>query len=429
MGNAPPKEDKKKMRELKRQSRATVMKEFEPHCIAEVLLEPFKRNIKRLKNAALKDGGALSINLACNAYGHGAVECGKLAVSVGVDCFAVSTLKEGIDIREGGLGLDKAKIVVLSEPAQMELPGYSAFGLGILVSSKKMADMLLDWASAFEGRRKLLSYVLVDTGTTGLGVRAKDVVKVVNKLTNRSKTVKFCGLCLRTVDDRVDAGSPRVDLNVFYNVVRSVYAKGLKIPSIIMEYNPNLLYDWSCKTENFEEIKNTSVYVRCGPSVYGYPSKNSQDVSLKSCLSLKGQVRDIRQVSKGGWIGLGEGWEAHTSCDVAVISTGFADGYPRVRGKERRHVRINGETYNIVGEIAMNQMLVLLKDKHNVKIGDYAVLFGPEDDDIHNMQLSAISNTCQIGITEILCSISARVSRQYKSTGLTRRKTKMRLQE
>ena len=87
---------------------------------------------------------------------------------------------------------------------RMELAVYSGLALGIVVSCRRTAENLCEWAELYEGRRRLLAYVLVDTGYTGIGIPSRDVVKCVTQLTKPKvkRSLKFCGLMLRTTVDR-----------------------------------------------------------------------------------------------------------------------------------------------------------------------------------------------------------------------------------
>lgn len=419
----------------RREQRSRTFKEFEPRCVAEVSLENFKKNITVLQRQC--GDSDLMLNLANNAFGHGSIECAKVAVSLDIKAFCVSTLKEGIDLREGGITPNVAQIVIMGEPMQMELAGYSAFGFGIIVASRRTAEHLCEWGEHYEGRRRLLAYVLVDTGSTGIGVPAKDAVKCVSQLSKAMKTVKFMGLCTNTIDERVDCEFPRVDLQAFAKVITDLSAKGIRIPYIHFEKNQSILYEWyklieGSLKDSGADLESTTVFARCGTQAYGYPSQDT-DVELKQCLSLKGQVRDIRLVDRGQWIGLGEGWQAPIQSLVAIISCGFVDGYPRFLNNKQNEVqnivrvRINGESYKIKGDICSDHLLIHLGSvkqmPFNVKIGDYAVLFGPECEDPENISLPDLAKAAGVSPTKLMCTISPRVSYHYKSTGLTRRNT------
>jgi len=436
--------------QLKKQ-RSRTFKEFEPRCVAEVSLEDFKFNIAQLqRNVGKADdshsANSLMINLANNAFGHGALECAKVAVSLDVKAFCVSTLKEAISLREGGITPNLAQIVVMGEPMQMELAGYSAFALCIIVASRRTAEYLCEWGDHYEGKRRLLAYVLVDTGSTGIGVPAKDAVKCVSQLSRASKTVKFMGLCTNTIDERVDAEFPRVDLQAFAKVITDLSAKGIRVPYIHFEKNQSILYEWeklvqgnldSPRTDSVNKIdlSETTIFARCGTQAYGFADTDT-DIQLRQCLTLKGQVRDIRLVDRGQWIGLGEGWQAPIQSLVAVISCGFVDGYPRFLNNKQNEVandvrvRINNDSYKIKGEICSDHMLVHLGSvkqmpfgNTQVKIGDYAVLYGSQTEHKDNITLLDLARAANVSPTKLICSINPRVSYHYKSTSLTRRNT------
>lgn len=421
-GNAPPKE---KVRE----QRVKAFKEFEPRCLAEIDLENLKWNISYLQRG---DASLMPV-LSNDAYGHGAVRCAELACSLDVNAFAVSNLKEGIELREGGITPDLARIIVLGEPMRMELAVYSGLGLGIVVSCRRTAENLCEWADLYEGRRRLLAYVLVDTGYTGIGIPSRDVVKCVTQLTKAKRSLKFCGLMLRTTDDRVDQDY-RVEysLNLFRDIFNQLKSKDIRVPAMILEKHQSSLDEWDQISRKFGEyLEETKVFARCGTETFGFKSQ-ATEIPLRRCMTLKAQVRDIRKVYRGEWIGLGEGWQAPIDCFVAVIACGFADGFPPVADNAPISVRINGESYSIVGQVHMDQILVRIGSANNpptVSVGDYAVLFGPVTQDPENTDFLTLAKVSSLPPTSLLCHLSARLTKRWKSTGLTRRNTLTRLSQ
>ena len=82
-------EHKQAHEEKTMEKRNRTIKELAPRCIAEVDLEGLKHNIKIMKSIAHGSKGKtceLMMTLSHDAYGHGAVQCTKLAVSQGI-CF------------------------------------------------------------------------------------------------------------------------------------------------------------------------------------------------------------------------------------------------------------------------------------------------------------------------------------------------------
>ena len=71
-----------------------------------------RRNTRAFKNL-LGYGKRLCCVVKADAYGHGAVQCAKIMHATGADMFAVATVSEGVQLREGGI---KSPILVLNEP-------------------------------------------------------------------------------------------------------------------------------------------------------------------------------------------------------------------------------------------------------------------------------------------------------------------------
>ena len=71
-----------------------------------------RRNTRAYKNL-LDPRQRLCCVVKADAYGHGAVECAKIMYSAGADMFAVATVSEGVELRQGGI---TKPILILSEP-------------------------------------------------------------------------------------------------------------------------------------------------------------------------------------------------------------------------------------------------------------------------------------------------------------------------
>ena len=59
-----------------------------------------RRNTRAYKNL-LNPRQRLCCVVKADAYGHGAVECAKIMYSAGADMFAVATVNEGVELRQG----------------------------------------------------------------------------------------------------------------------------------------------------------------------------------------------------------------------------------------------------------------------------------------------------------------------------------------
>lgn len=430
---APEKPKKEQVRE----QRVKGFKKFDRRCYLDIDLENVKWNLHNLS----KQAEEIMPVLSHDAFGHGAVQVAQLACSLDVRAFCVSSIKEALELRESKISPDMARILVMGEPLQSSLPVYSAFGLGIVVTCKRTADNLIEWGRMYEGRKKLHAYVLVDTGNTGLGIPARDVVKCVAALKARGEgVVRFCGLVVRTTDDRIPEpnqdghrGDNTFTLNMFESVVNQLKERDIRLPSIIFENNQPLLFEWDQMARNIGAyLKDTKVYARCSVETFGYQTHQDAETPLRMCLTLKGQIRDIRKVWRGEWCGLGDGWQAPIDSYVATVSCGFADGYPPLRNGQSKqvHVRVNGESYSVIGDICSDHFLIHLGSANvdpNVQVGDYATLFGPQTQDPENLEFAQLAEIAGMHQTQMLCHMASRLEKQWKSTSLTRRNTLTKL--
>ena len=85
---------------------------FHRPCWADVDLAAFRRNWRLLKRL-LADRTAILAVVKANAYGHGLLPLAKAAVEEGAAYLGVSSLEEGIALRDAGI---TAPVLILGQP-------------------------------------------------------------------------------------------------------------------------------------------------------------------------------------------------------------------------------------------------------------------------------------------------------------------------
>ena len=124
-------------------------------------------------------------------------------------------------------------------------------------------------------------------------------------------------------------------------------------------------------------------------------------------MQFEAKVIFIKPVVAGTTVSYNRTWSAPGPRHIATIAAGYADGYYRALSNKAR-VMINGQAYQQVGTVTMDQIMVDLGTQHNVKIGDKAVLFGW--DGLSAEEIADITGTISY---ETLCSVSSRVKRIF----------------
>ena len=172
---------------------------------------------------------------------------------------------------------------------------------------------------------------------------------------------------------------------------------------------------WHCS--NSGAIMNYNKYkldmVRAGILLYGFYSGYGFDDSYKPSLTLKTVITQIREIDKGTSVSYGRTFTADRKTKLAVLSIGYADGYPRTmsgRGK----VIVNGQYASIVGRVCMDQTVVDITDV-DCKVGDIVTVIGRDGNlEINVDEIAKLDDTINY---EILCRISPRVPRVYLKDG------------
>ena len=145
------------------------------------------------------------------------------------------------------------------------------------------------------------------------------------------------------------------------------------------------------------------------------------NIEMLKTMSLKVQIRHIAEIEKGTPVGYGRTWVAEEDVLIGTLSIGYADGYPRGMSNKKNVVRIGDNLYDIAGLVNMDMVMINLgnPDKKpeikNIKVGDYAVLFGPKNEHKKNITLEWMSK--ELGAfystLEITCGLTKRVPLVY----------------
>jgi alanine racemase len=125
--------------------------------------------------------------------------------------------------------------------------------------------------------------------------------------------------------------------------------------------------------------------VRIGIGLYGlWPSKETQiafrlrrrkPMSLKPVLSWKSTVAQVKELGTGESVGYGRTWFAPKRSKIAIIATGYFDGYDRKLSNQGR-VLIRGKFAPVIGRVAMNMIMVDVSEIPGVKTNDPVILIG-----------------------------------------------------
>ena len=97
-------------------------------------------------------------------------------------------------------------------------------------------------------------------------------------------------------------------------------------------------------------------WVRPGIMLYGSGQTASNNVKLKSVMTLASEVISLKWVARGETVGYGQTWQACQDTYVAVVAIGYGDGYPR-HAPSGTPVLINGHKHSLIGRVSMDMKI------------------------------------------------------------------------
>ena len=372
----------------------------------EIDLSKIEHNIKEVQKLLPKTNKIMAI-VKANAYGHGDVICAKELERLGVDFFGVSSVDEGINLREGGI---TSPILILGYTPPLHFHHVIDYDLHQTFISLEYARKANAYCA--EHGNVMKGHVKVDTGMSRIGIIAQDHcyhiddIKEVYGLPH----LDVCGIFSHfSVSDDLGEEQRAFTNNqqkLFDRVLHDLKEAGISYGVTHLQNSYGIL--------NYPELNYD--YARPGLLWMGVTSDDALAIrtnpDFQPVMQFKANVSLVKQIEPGVTVGYGRHYRADTPRKIATLSVGYADGYPRNVSNKGSRVLLHGQYAPIVGNICMDQMMVDVTDIEGVEEGDVATLFGCDQGAYLSIdELSRLSGTIN---NETFCKISARVPRIYK---------------
>ncbi len=377
---------------------------------AEIDLKAIAHNVEELRRITHPDALMMAV-VKANAYGHGAVEVARCALQNGAQRLGVARIDEAIQLREAGI---KAPILIFGYTLPEMAPELLEYNLTQTVYTPAFARALSRTAVSLGGKIKI--HLKVDTGMGRLGLLSQNFKphhsgEIINtKAVDASVAIAgLKGLELEGIfthfatADSADKRYAKKQLDLFLNFLSRMRECGLN-PAVRHAANSAALIDMP---------QSHLDMVRPGIAIYGlYPSPevNKKRVSLKPAMALRARVIHIKKVPAGFNISYGITYKTKQATTIATVPVGYADGLNRLLSS-RGQMLIHGKRAPIVGRVCMDFTMLDVGGIDNVRVGDEAVIFGPQgNDSITVDEMASALNTINY---EIVSTITARVPRVY----------------
>jgi alanine racemase len=369
-------------------------------CWAEIDLAALERNLGLIR-AALPQGIRYVSVVKADAYGHGIHPTAARLMQSGVDLFAVANVREATEIREMGSGWP---ILVLGPLLPEEDQSLATHDLIATISCANELDRFA--AVAREASKTLPIQLKIDTGMGRMGAWWEDAVALLQDAQSRPE-LKLEGALTHFADPK-DIEFTKNQRKIFLDILREQNLLG----------NPDFLVhadnSSSLRTLSSDDPCNA---VRIGLHQFGIsPPAGSPlaDLKVDPVFSFHARLALVKNLPAGASVSYGREYVLERDSRIGILTAGYGDAIPLPCGN-RADVLLRGRRHPIVGRVTMDQTLVDLTDAdEDLQPGENITLIGSQESErIPLTELAAHSATSP---WELLCSVTKRVPRVYKTT-------------
>ena len=331
----------------------------------EIDLGRLRRNVQLIRRDLPSTVRLLAV-VKDEAYGHGALEIARVAMEEGAWGFGLSSLEEGMALRDGGIA---APLLLLGERQEAELSWCVHNNLTICVNEAHTVRQLARLAAGLN--RRVPIHLKVNTGMSRYGVRWDEAVPLIEMICAEKSLVLEGVMTHFSQSDETDKTFANLQFARYQEVLQQIAAAGV-----------NVKLRHTCNSGGFLDLPHAHLdMVRVGILLYGVlPSQVCRRIpGIEPVMSVKAKIAAIQKLKPGEVVGYGMRYKAETQRRLAVLPIGYGDGFPRVRNEGC--ALIHGQRAPLVGGIAMDALMVDVTDIPEAKLWDEAVIMGRQGND------------------------------------------------
>jgi len=377
---------------------------------AEVDLEALAHNYRELRRLTLPSADIMAV-VKADAYGHGAAQVSRIALTNGVRFLAVARLDEAIQLRQAGIN---APILLFGYSMPAYVKTLANLNIWASINSYDSARALS--SEAMRCNQKVYAHIKVDTGMGRLGVMADEIALLNADREQRDSAAKtiqeiaslpniqiegiFTHFANADIKDKTHA---RGQLAVFNKLLKALKKIGVRFK-----------YRHAANSAATIELSDAHLdLVRPGISQYGLwpsPEVNRSLIDLKPVMAIKSRIIQVKDVGAGFKVSYGSTHTTKGPTRIATIPIGYADGYDRILSSQG-HMLVRGKRAPIIGRVCMDLTMLDVGHIPEAAQDDEVVILGTQGGET----ISADEIAERVGTInyEIVSSLTARVPKVY----------------
>ncbi|TVR14653.1 MAG: alanine racemase [Planctomycetota bacterium] len=328
----------------------------------EISYGALQHNVRVIRAAA--QPRALIAVVKADAYGLGVERCARIYVEAGVAGVAVATVGEAQRV---AAAVPATRIMLLGSPLPEERQAVVDAGCDVWVSS---GDEILDFATRAHPQRPARVHLAVDTGMGRSGCRPDQAMDLVRLILSQPN-LRLVGVATH-YPQALDAAFALQQEQAFAAFVAELQACMGRFAD-----------DFWIHQANSEGLlvrpMGPCTAVRVGILLTGVSAERIAGKTLRPALRWRSAVTLVKELPAGHSISYNRTCILTRPTRVALISVGYADGYPFQCSGKGASVLIRGCRCAILGRVTMDYLVVDVSDLQGVPVpGEEVVLVGEQ---------------------------------------------------
>ncbi len=354
-----------------------------------------RANARVIRNK-LPDSVKMLAVVKADAYGHGAVKVAKSLSGI-ADCFAVATVREGVELRNAGITPHILVLGACSDISDIK----AGIENRLTLTAASLRDLKLINEAAPALKEHAFIALKIDTGMTRLGFRGPAKLDEALEYLRHSRSDDLIVSELYThFADSENEEFTRLQRERFNSARIQVLRAG------------HLPVCHAAASEAMFNEENQFHMVRAGIALYG---TGCHALKLLVCPAQKLVTHPVafHTVSPGESVGYSRTFTAKRLSRIMTIPCGYGDGYPRIlSGKSC--VLVNGRRVKIVGNICMDMLMADVTGIPDISFSSKVTLMGEDGGErITPDELADLAETIPY---EIMLGFSVRAERSWTDT-------------
>ncbi|HTF16967.1 MAG TPA: bifunctional UDP-N-acetylmuramoyl-tripeptide:D-alanyl-D-alanine ligase/alanine racemase [Chryseolinea sp.] len=360
--------------------------------VVEIDLGALVNNLNYFKSL-LAPATKVMVMVKAFAYGSGSIEIANLLQYHQVDYLGVAYADEGMDLRKNNITLP----IMVMNPSEESFDAMIKFDLEPEVYSIRILRSLV----AYLNGASCKVHVKIDTGMKRLGFGLEDLTELT-ALLEQHANIRVASIFshLAGADEEGHDAFSQAQYDTFVTAAEKIVAR--------IGYQPlrHLL-----NTSGILRLSRFQLdMVRLGIGLYGVDPTVKQH-ALKTVVTLKTIISQIKHVRKGETVGYGRRGMAEQDITTATIAIGYADGYSRAFSRGVGKVLLNGRLAPVIGNVCMDMTMIDITGIPADE-GDEVIVFGKD------LTVQDLADSIKSIPYEILTSTSERVRRVFVADGI-----------